>query len=136
MGEPAGGETAGGSGKAIAAALAANLGVAAGKFVAFLFSGSSALLAEAFHSVADSIDQLLLVAMVIFLAGGAFSLWEGVQKIRNPEPLEGAVWAFAVLGLAVVLESFSLRTAIRESAPASGVGVPISDAAGPGSHRR
>lgn len=133
-----------GSGKAIAAALAANIGVAIGKFVAFLFSGSSALLAETFHSVADSIDQVLLfvgrrraqhpatalhpfgfgqfrflysflVAIVIFLAGGAFSLWEGLQKVRNPEPLDGAVWAFAVLGLAVVLEGLSLRTAIHES---------------------
>src|SRR5690349_4382677 len=132
--------------RAIVAALAANLGIALSKFVAFLFTGSSALLAEAVHSVADTANQVLLliggrrarqrasqlhpfgyarfryfygflVTLVIFLVGGVFALFEGYEKLHHPEPVEAPVWAFAVLGISIALESFSLRTAIREAQP-------------------
>ncbi|GAB3863142.1 cation diffusion facilitator family transporter [Dactylosporangium cerinum] len=132
--------------RAIVAAFAANLGIAVSKFVAFLFTGSSALLAEAVHSVADTANQLLLllggrrakraasplhpfgyqrfryfygflVTLVIFLVGGVFALFEGWQKLHAPEPVESPVWAFAVLGVSIVLESFSLRTAVHEAQP-------------------
>lgn len=139
----------GGHGKAIVAALAANLGIAVSKFVAFAFTGSSSMLAEGVHSTADSANQVLLlvggrraekpatashpfgygryrylyaflVAIVIFLLGGVFALYEGVEKVLHPEAVESPVWAFAVLGVALVLEGFSLRTAVRESAHSRG----------------
>lgn len=132
--------------RAIVAALAANLGIALSKFVAFVFTGSSALLAEAVHSVADTANQVLLliggrraqqrasqlhpfgyarfryfygflVTLVIFLVGGVFALYEGYQKLHDPQPVEDPIWAFAVLGISVVLESFSLRTAVHEAEP-------------------
>jgi cation diffusion facilitator family transporter len=136
----------GNSKKAIVAAFAANLGIAVSKFVAFLFTGSSSLLAEAVHSVADTANQLLLliggrrakrvaspqhpfgyqrfryfygflVTLVIFLVGGVFALFEGWEKLHNPEPVESPIWAFAVLGVSIVLEGFSLRTAVHEAQP-------------------
>ncbi len=135
--------------KAIIAALGANLGIAAIKFVAFLVSGSSSMLAESVHSVADSGNQVLLlvggrrakrrptaehpfgfgreryvyafmVAIVLFSVGGVFAIYEGVHKIQHPEPLERAWLPIAVLLLSIVLESFSLRTAFKESADARG----------------
>lgn len=138
-----------GGSRAIVAALGANLGIAASKFVAFAFTGSSSMLAEGVHSTADSANQVLLlvggrraaaparpdrpfgngryrylhaflVAIVVFLLGGVFALYEGVEKVRHPAHVESPVWAFAVLGVAVVLEAFSLRTAVREVAPSRG----------------
>lgn len=138
-----------GGNRAIVAALGANLGIAVSKFVAFAFTGSSSMLAEGVHSTADSANQVLLlvggrraqrpasaahpfgygryrylyaflVAIVIFLLGGVFALYEGVEKVLHPEHVESPVWAFAVLAVAVVLESFSLRTAVRESAHSRG----------------
>ncbi len=126
------------------AALAANLGIAATKFVAFAVTGSTSMLAESVHSVADSGNQLLLllgrrratraqteehpfgfgreryfyafvVAVVLFTVGAVFSVYEGIHKITNPEPVQAPAVAFAVLAVAVILESFSLRTAVRES---------------------
>jgi cation diffusion facilitator family transporter len=134
-----------GGGRAIVAALAANLGIAAAKFVAFLVTGASSMLAEAIHSVADSGNQLLLllggrtarraatpehpfgfgrdryiygflVAIVLFSVGGLFAVYEGVHKLLHPESLESAGWALGVLLVAVVLEGFSLRTAVQETA--------------------
>jgi cation diffusion facilitator family transporter len=134
----------GGTLRTIIAALAANIGIALSKFVAFLFTGSSSLLAESVHSLADTANQVLLliggkasrqpaselhpfgygrfrylygflVTFVIFLVGGVFALYEGYSKLRHPQELENPIWAFAVLGVSIVLESFSLRTAIRES---------------------
>ncbi|UTT63701.1 cation diffusion facilitator family transporter [Microcella humidisoli] len=136
--------SASGGGKAIIAALLANTGIAVTKFVAFLVSGSSAMLAESVHSVADAGNQLLLlvggrrarkaadtehpfgygraryiyafvVAIILFSIGGVFSLYEGVSKLQDPHPLENAWLPIVVLLIAIGLESFSLRTAVRES---------------------
>lgn len=138
-----------GGGKAIIAAFLANLGIAVTKLIAWVFSGSSAMLAESVHSLADAGNQILLliggkrakraadkqhpfgygrvrfvyafvVAIILFSAGGVFSIYEGIAKLRNPHPLE--VWwlPMLVLTVALVLESFSLRTAVRESNPLRG----------------
>jgi cation diffusion facilitator family transporter len=130
--------------RAVIAALAANLGIAVTKFAAFLITGSASLLAESVHSVADSANQILLlvgrtrsrraeteehpfgfgaeryiyafiVAVVLFVVGAIFSVFEGVSRIRHPENVVSPVVAFVVLGVAIGLESFSLRTAISES---------------------
>jgi len=136
--------SASGGNKAIVAAFAANLGIAITKFIAWGVSGSASMLAEAVHSVADAGNQLLLllggrqakkradlehpfgygreryvyafvVSIILFSIGGVFSLYEGVNKIQNPHPLENAWVPILVLVIAIVLESFSLRTAVRES---------------------
>jgi cation diffusion facilitator family transporter len=140
-----GGHGGGHGTKAIIAALLANTGIAISKFIAFLVTGASSMLAEAIHSVADAGNQVLLliggkraaraatpqhpfgygrdryiysfiVAIVLFSVGGLFAVYEGVHKIQHPEPLESWVWAIGVLLVAIVLESFSLRTAVRETA--------------------
>jgi len=137
--------SAGGGTKAIVAALAANLGIAASKFVAFALSGSPSMLAEAIHSVADSGNQGLLlvggrrsqraatarhpfgygreryiygfiVSIVLFSVGGLFALYEGYHKWHDPHPIEDFRWLpVAVLSVSIVLEGFSFRTAIAES---------------------
>jgi cation diffusion facilitator family transporter len=133
-----------GGSKAIAAALAANLGIAVAKFVAFAFTGSASMMAEGVHSLADSGNQGLLilgnsrsrraetrrhqfgygrerffyafiVAVVLFTVGALFSLYEGWHKVSDPHDIEDPAWAFAVLGLGIVLEGLSFRTAIKES---------------------
>lgn len=138
-----------GSTKAILAALAANLGIAAGKFAAFLLTGATSMLAESIHSVADSANQGLLllggrrgrraptasnpfgfgreryfwsfvVALVLFSLGGAFALFEGIEKLLHPHEVEDTRIALGVLMLAIGLESFSLRTAVREAKPSKG----------------
>jgi cation diffusion facilitator family transporter len=114
------------------------------KFVAFAITGSSSMLAEGVHSVVDSGNQGLLligarsarrtatpehpfgygrdryvygflVALMLFSAGGLFALYEGIAKIRHPHHLDSPIVAVIVLLVALVLESFSLRTAVRES---------------------
>jgi cation diffusion facilitator family transporter len=128
---------------AILAALAANVGIAIAKFIAFLVTGASSMLAEAIHSLADSGNQVLLlvggrraqraatpehpfgfgrdryiysfiVAIVLFSVGGLFAVYEGVHKLQNPEELNSPLWAIGVLVVSIGLESFSLRTAVRE----------------------
>jgi cation diffusion facilitator family transporter len=130
--------------KAVIAALAANLGIAIAKFAAFLITGSASMLAEAVHSVADTGNEILLligsgrsrrqrtelhpfgfgreryfyafvVAVMLFTVGAVFSIYDGIHKILHPEPVRSPVVAFVVLGVCAVLESFSLRTAVRES---------------------
>ncbi|WP_029137435.1 cation diffusion facilitator family transporter [Nakamurella lactea] len=130
--------------KAIIAALLANAGIAITKFIAYLISGSSSMLAESVHSLADSGNQILLliggkrakraataehpfgfgreryvyaflVAIILFSVGGVFSIYEGVHKLQHPEPITTAWLPIAVLLIAICLESFSLRTALRES---------------------
>lgn len=134
---------------AILAAFLANMGIAVTKFVGFLITGSSSLLAESIHSVADSSNQGLLfyggkaaqraptelhqfgygrsryfwafmVAAVLFSVGGLFSIYEGVHKVQHPEELSSPIVAFVILGLAIVFEAFALRTAIRHSRPLKG----------------
>ncbi|MFJ3883417.1 cation diffusion facilitator family transporter [Streptomyces sp. NPDC090077] len=136
--------SASGGTKAIVAALAANLAIAVAKFVAFLFSGSSSMLAESVHSVADSGNQGLLllggkkaqreatpqhpfgygreryiyaflVSIVLFTVGGMFAIYEGYEKIHDPHEIEAWYWPVGVLVFAIVAESFSFRTAIKES---------------------
>ncbi len=138
-----------GSHKAIVAAFLANLGIAIAKFVGFAFTGAASMLAEAVHSVADTSNQGLLilggrrsrrpatdqhpfgfgreryfwsfvVAVVLFTAGALFALFEGEEKLRHPHELEAVGWAVGILVVAIVLESFSLRTAMRESAHVKG----------------
>ncbi|MCW4385943.1 cation diffusion facilitator family transporter [Salinibacterium sp. SYSU T00001] len=133
-----------GGSKAIIAALLANAGIALTKFIAWAFSGSSSMLAEAVHSVADSGNQALLllgkkvskkkadaehpfgygrerfvyafvVSIILFSVGGVFSIYEGVNKLTHPHPLEVPWLPIVVLLIAITLESFSLRTAIKES---------------------
>ncbi len=135
-----------GTRRAIVAAFLANLGIAVSKFVAFAVTGSASMLAEAIHSVADTGNQGLLflggrrsrraptaehpfgfgqeryfwafvVALVLFSLGSLFALAEGVDKLRNPEHLDSPVVAYVVLGVAIVLEALSLRTAHREALP-------------------
>ena len=130
--------------KAVIAALMANVGIAISKFIAFFFTGSSSMLSEAIHSVADSSNQVLLlignkrsqkpadekhpfgygrrrfvygfiVAVVLFLIGGLFSLYEGLHKWQDPEPLNDWWIAVLVLVIAIGLEAFSFRTALREA---------------------
>ncbi|MFF3495564.1 cation diffusion facilitator family transporter [Streptomyces sp. NPDC002795] len=136
--------SASGGAKAIVAALVANLAIAVAKFVAFLFSGSSSMLAEAVHSLADSGNQFLLlvggkkaqreatpqhpfgygreryiyaflVSIVLFSVGGMFAVYEGYEKISHPHDLEHWYWPVGVLVFAIIAESFSFRTAIKES---------------------
>ncbi|MDQ0634623.1 cation diffusion facilitator family transporter [Arthrobacter pascens] len=137
--------------RAIVAALAANLTIAVLKFVAFILTLSSSMLAEAIHSVADSGNQLLLlvggkrarkeanaqhpfgygreryiyafiVSIVLFSVGGLFALYEAWGKLQHPHAIEGDFWwvPLGVLIGAILAESFSFRTAIRESNPVRG----------------
>jgi cation diffusion facilitator family transporter len=130
--------------KAVVAAFLANSGIAVTKFVAWFFSGSASMLAEAIHSVADAGNQLLLllggrlakkqatpehpfgygreryvwafiVALVLFSVGGLFSISEGIAKIQDPHELDIVWLPLVVLGIAIVLEGFSFRTAIKEA---------------------
>jgi cation diffusion facilitator family transporter len=132
-----------GSKTVIYAALAANLAIAATKFAAAWWTGSSAMLSEAIHSAVDTSNQGLLlfgmrraarpptpmhpfghgmelyfwsfvVALLIFALGGAFSIYEGIHKIADPEPLDDAWVNFAVLGISIVMEAISFRVAWRE----------------------
>jgi cation diffusion facilitator family transporter len=137
--------SASGGTKAIVAALAANLGIAVTKFVAFLLTASSSMLAESIHSVADSGNQALLllggkrarraatpqhpfgygreryvyafvVSIVLFSVGGLFALYEGYHKLSHPGPITAWHWVpVVVLVAAIGMESFSFRTAIVES---------------------
>ncbi|MFC3998987.1 cation diffusion facilitator family transporter [Nocardiopsis sediminis] len=134
-----------GSTKAVVTALAANLGIAVTKFVAYALTGSSSMLAESIHSVADSGNQALLliggkrarreatpehpfgygreryiyaflVSIVLFSLGGLFALYEAWHKISDPHPITSWQWVpVVVLLIAIVLESSALRTAVKES---------------------
>jgi cation diffusion facilitator family transporter len=135
--------------RAIVAALLANLGIAATKFIAWGFSGAVSMLAEGVHSLADSGNQILLlvggkraaraatathpfgygreryfyafiVSIILFTVGGVFSIYEGLDKLQHPHPLELWWLPMLVLTVSIVLEALSLRTAVRESNPIRG----------------
>jgi len=139
----------GGALRAILYALGANAGIAVTKFGAAAYTGSGAMLAEAIHSVADCANQLLLllgmrqaqrpesveyplgygrvvyywammVALLLFMVGGLFSIYEGVQRVRHPETVSNPMIALVVLGIAIVLETISLMGALREIAKVRG----------------
>jgi cation diffusion facilitator family transporter len=130
--------------RAVFAALGANLGIAVTKFVAFLLTGSASMLAEAVHSVADTGNEVLLligrgrslrppsdehpfgfgreryfygfvVSVMLFTVGAAFSVYDGIHKIVNPEVIRAPLVAIVVLALSAVLEGLSLRTGISEA---------------------
>lgn len=136
--------SASGGTRAIVAALSANLAIAASKFVAFAFSGSSSMLAEGVHSLADSGNQALLliggkkakraaneehpfgygreryvyaflVSIVLFSVGGMFALYEGYEKVRHPHTIDRWYWPVGVLIFALAAEGTSFRTAVKES---------------------
>lgn len=136
--------------RAIIAALLANLGIAVTKFVAYLITTSSSMLAESVHSLADTGNQVLLlfggrqakrqatpehpfgygrdryiygfiVSVVLFTVGGLFALYEGYHKIADPHPIEHWYIAVGVLLIAIGLETFSFRTAIVESNKVRGI---------------
>ena len=140
-----------GSTRAIMAALFANAGIAVAKFVGFLITQSSSMLAESLHSVADTSNQALLlfgqrqarreatslhqfgygrsrffysfvVALVLFTLGAIFAIYEGIHKIGHPEPLRAPLVAIGILMVAIGLESYSFRTAMVESKPLKGNG--------------
>jgi cation diffusion facilitator family transporter len=140
-----------GSTRAIVAALVANAGIAVAKFIGFLITQSSSMLAEAVHSVADTSNQALLlfgqrrarkeatelhqfgygrsryfysfvVALVLFSLGAAFALYEGYHKISHPTPLTSPMVAVVILVVAIGLETYSFRTAVVESRPLKGSG--------------
>ncbi|HEX6238691.1 MAG TPA: cation diffusion facilitator family transporter [Acidimicrobiales bacterium] len=130
--------------RAVIAAMLANAGIAAGKFVGFLLTRSTSMLAESVHSVADTGNQGLLlfggrrarrtatpqhpfgygreryfwsfvVALILFSLGGMFALYEGYQKIRDPHGLDSPEVAIGILVVGIVLESLSFRTAIVQA---------------------
>ncbi len=135
--------------KAVIAALVANLAIAIAKFVGFLVTGSSSMLAESVHSVADSGNQGLLllggrrakkaaneqfafgyareryfwgfvVALVLFSLGSLFAIYEGIHKIQHPEHITSPEWAIGILGFALLAEGFSFRTAVHEAGKIKG----------------
>jgi len=128
--------------KAVVAALFANLLIAIFKFVAAFISGSSSMLAESYHSVSDTLNQLLLlyglkaskkgadeqhpfgygkeqffwsfmVAVILFGVAGGLSIREGYQKILHPKPIHHIGLAYLAIAVAIVFESFAFRVAIR-----------------------
>jgi cation diffusion facilitator family transporter len=139
----------GDSTRAIVFALGANFAIACAKGVAAFFTGSSAMLAETVHSMADCGNQLLLllgmrqarrspspehplgqgkaiyfwsflVALILFTVGGLYSLYEGWHKLAHPEPLRQWWWAVGVLLFAIVAEGVSMRACLQEVARARG----------------
>ena len=135
--------------KAVIAAFFANLGIAIAKFIGYLITRSGSMLAESVHSLADTGNQALLllggrrarrepsalhpfgygreryfwsfvVALVLFSLGSLFAIYEGLHKLDHPEAVESPVVAYVILSVAIVLEAFSLRTAIVESRIAKG----------------
>jgi cation diffusion facilitator family transporter len=135
--------------RAVVVAFVANVAVAVAKLIAFVLGGSSAVLAEALHSFADSGNEVLLlvgarrsgrpadprhpfgharyrylyafvVSLTIFWIGGVLAVIEGLLHLASPETIEDPRLAFAVLGLGAALDGWSLRTTIRAGRPAKG----------------
>lgn len=135
--------------KAVLYALGANGGIALAKAIAAFFTGSGAMLAEAVHSFADCANQVFLlvgmrqakhaptpdhplgygrvvyfwsmmVGVLLFSIGGLFSVWHGAHSLLHPEPVAYLLPSMGVLLVAVILESASLRGALRSLAPERG----------------
>ena len=136
---------ASGSNKAIIAALIANMGIAIAKFVGYIVTGSSSMLAEGIHSVADTINQSLLllgghrsrkdataqhpfgygreryfwafiVSLILFTLGGLFAVYEGIKKLgEDAHAIENVGWGLGILIFGMLLEGYSFRTAVKES---------------------
>ena len=131
------------SAKAILYAFIANLGIALSKLGAAIYTNSGSMLAESIHSFADCGNQVLLylglkqaqrpptpqhplgfgkisyfwsfiVALMLFSVGGLFSIQEGWHKLHAPEPIKQAWVALLVLGVSIVLETFSTLGCLRE----------------------
>ena len=131
------------SNKIVILALGANLAIACAKFAAFIWTGSSAMLSEAIHSVADTSNQGLLlygthrakrpadarhpfgyarelyfwsfvVAILLFSLGAGFSIYEGIKKLYDPHPITHPMINYIVLVIAMVLEGIALRAAVKE----------------------
>jgi cation diffusion facilitator family transporter len=124
-------------------AFSVNLFIALVKFVVAYFSASSAMLAEAVHSSADTLNQILLfvgikkaakkadelhpfgfshkvyfwsfiIAIILFTSGAIFSIYEGVRKLRHPAPVNHSQYALLVLAIVIIAELFFLRIAFRK----------------------
>ena len=129
--------------KVIYAALAGNSLIAVTKFAAATYTGSSAMLSEAIHSVVDTVNQMLLlfglkqaakpsdkshpfgygrelyfwsfvVALLIFSVGAGVSIYEGLHKIAHPEAISDPYINYIVLGLSIIFEGASLAVAAKE----------------------
>ena len=127
----------------ILAAFVANLFIAVVKFAVAFLTASSAILAEAIHSTADTLNQVLLfvgikkaakkadelhpfgfsgeayfwsfiVAIILFTTGAIFSIYEGIHKLRHPAPVNHIQYARLVLVVAIIAEFFSLRIAFKK----------------------
>lgn len=129
--------------RAVIFALGGNLAIAVIKFIVSIISGSSAMLAESIHSLADTTNQVFLligrkrsqkganeihpfgygkeeyfwgflVAVLLFFMGGCFSVYEGIHKLTHPEPLDNYIYIFIVLGISIVIELKSFTVALTE----------------------
>lgn len=123
-------------------ALAANFMIACAKGVGAVITGSGAMLAETLHSLSDCVNQLLLivglkqaarppteqhplgqgrnlyfwsfmVAMLLFLGGGAYSIYEGIHKLQHPEPLSSPIVAIGILGFSLAIEGWAMSGALK-----------------------
>lgn len=130
--------------KSVKAALVANGFIAIAKGLAAFFTGSASMMAEAIHSTADCGNQVLvlvgqkqakrgksethafgqgkanffwsfIVAVVLFMLGGLFSIYEGIYKIMNPQEIEHPWLIVAIIVFAIILEGGALRVALQES---------------------
>ncbi len=128
--------------KAVIAALFGNFGIAAFKLVAALFSGSSSMLAESYHSISDTFNQVLLlyglrrskkapdeshpfghgkeqffwsfmVAILLFGVAGTLSIKEGYHKLLNPEPIRSIGLVYLAIAVGIIFESYAFRIALR-----------------------
>ena len=130
--------------RTIVTALIANFTISIAKFFGFVITSSSAMLAEAVHSLADTSNQALLllgkkrskklpsaqrpfgfgrerffwafvVSLVVFSLGSMYAVYEGIEKIRHPHEIESLWWALAILLFAMVMEAYAFQTAVKES---------------------
>jgi len=138
--------------RAVLFALAANFTIAVIKYIVSVISGSSAMFAEAIHSLVDTTNQVFLligrkrsrkeadeihslgygkeeyfwgflVAVLLFFLGGCYSIYEGIHKFMNPEPIDNYIYIFIVLASAIILEFKSFSVAFREFRKTSSAGL-------------